>query len=231
MHFDKCGSILLSFWCWNTQWVPWHSRYFQVWNCRRCGRWPCHKIKNLKILFPSVFVGDSQEFMKISRYTVHVSSLLNPFHTLLPFSLPPPPSSPSLLFSLLHWFYSFTHAPASTQLRKRRPQGWTECGADPNTNEEEFQLKLALFKREEDNLRCGPPSPIAFSLDSLQLPAHCIHLLYSLFEGHYRILSCSYVRNLGVALYSLFVCVHNRFLLPWYLRSWRFMSLCVYPMS
>lgn len=142
---------------------------------------------------------------------------------------------PPLPFSLC--YYSFTHAPASTQLRKRRPQGWTECGAGPNTNEEEFQLKLALqlFKREEDNLRCGLPSPVAFSLDSLQLPAHCIHLLYSLFEGHYRILSCSYVRNLGVALYSLFVCVHNRFLLPWYLRSCRFMSLCVcmcvHPMS
>ena len=139
------------------------------------------------------------------------------------------PSSPSHLFSLLHWFYSFTHAPACTQPRKRQPQGWAECGAGPDTNEEEFQLKLALqlFKWEEDNLRCGLPFPVTFSLDSLQLPAHCIHLLYSLFEGHYRILSCSYARNLGVALYPLFVCVHNRFLLPWYLRSWRFMSLCV----
>ena len=62
-------------------------------------------VTKLKILFPSVFVGDSQEFMlmKISRYTVHESSLLNPFHTLVPFSLPlSPPSSPSLLFSPLH---------------------------------------------------------------------------------------------------------------------------------
>ena len=144
--------------------------------------------------------------------------------------------SPFLPFFSL-CYYSFTHAPASTQLRKRRPQGWTEYGAGPNTNEDEFQLKLSLqlFKREEDNLRCGLPSPVAFSLDSLQLPAHCIHLLYSLFEGHYWILSCSYVRNLGVALYSLFVCVYNQFLLPWYLRSCRFMPLCVcvcvHPMS
>ena len=37
-RFDKCGNLLLSFWCWNTHWVSWQGHRFHAWNCRRCGQ-------------------------------------------------------------------------------------------------------------------------------------------------------------------------------------------------
>ena len=229
MHFGKCGSLLLSFWCWNT-----HSEFpgrVAISKCEIVGGAVrdfdlVTKLKIEKFYFPVCLSVIHKNLWKFRTCIFPPQSLSHPASFLSS------SSSPFLPFSS---FLSVTTPPSHMHWPLHNSE------RDDHRVEQNMEQALTLMKMNSSwnchsnssNERktiwgVGYPPLSHFPLiPSSYLPiAYTSCILFLKATTRFYLAVMWEIWEWPCILF--FGCVHNWFLLPWYLRSCRFMSfVCV----